>query len=165
MISEEAEPLLAALKAKRRALAEAANVPAYIVFNDRTLIEMAETRPQTLDDMRGITGVGEKKLERYGTEFLEVLTGAEPAPVHPARRKLAGRESGTLYDRLAETQARLARGESGLAPYLTCTKTTLARIAEDRPGSREALARVQGMGETRLERFGAAFLEVLAEEA
>src|SRR6056297_1237700 len=45
LVSDEDAPLLSALKAKRRALAEAAKVPAYVVFNDRTLIEMAEKRP------------------------------------------------------------------------------------------------------------------------
>ncbi len=58
MVSEEDAPLLSALKAKRRALAEAARVPAYVVFTDRTLIEMAEKRPVTLDDMARIGGVG-----------------------------------------------------------------------------------------------------------
>ncbi len=48
MVSDEDAPLLSALKAKRRALAEAARVPAYVVFPDRTLIEMAEKRPVTL---------------------------------------------------------------------------------------------------------------------
>ena len=78
--------MLSALKAKRRALAEAQGVPAYVVFTDRTLIEMAETRPATLDAMAGITGVGATKLERYGATFLSVLTGETPDPVHPARR-------------------------------------------------------------------------------
>lgn len=61
LVSEEDAPLMSALKAKRRGLAEAARVPAYIVFNDKTLIEMAQTRPKTLDDMAGIGGVGAKK--------------------------------------------------------------------------------------------------------
>ena len=51
LVSEDDAPLLSALKAKRRALAEAAHVPAYIIFNDKTLIEMAETRPASLDDI------------------------------------------------------------------------------------------------------------------
>ena len=55
---------------------EAAGGPAYIVFPDRTLIEMAETRPRTLDEMARIGGVGAKKLERYGAAFLEVIAGA-----------------------------------------------------------------------------------------
>ena len=52
LVSEEDAPLLSALKAKRRALAEAAKVPAYVIFNDRTLIEMAESRPATLAEKK-----------------------------------------------------------------------------------------------------------------
>ena len=45
LVGEEDAPLLSALKAKRRALAEAASVPAYVIFPDRTLVEMAEKPP------------------------------------------------------------------------------------------------------------------------
>ena len=45
LVSDEDAPLLSALKAKRRALSEAAGLPAYMIFPDRTLIEMAESRP------------------------------------------------------------------------------------------------------------------------
>ena len=48
LVSEEDAPLLSALKARRRAFAEAAKVPAYIIFTDRTLIEMAEKRPRNI---------------------------------------------------------------------------------------------------------------------
>ena len=67
--------LLSALKAKRRSLADELGVPAYVVFPDRTLIEMAASQPATLDDMARINGVGLKKLERYGPAFLEILRG------------------------------------------------------------------------------------------
>ncbi|MEP2139230.1 MAG: ATP-dependent DNA helicase RecQ, partial [Erythrobacter sp.] len=113
LVSEEDAPLLSALKAKRRALAEAARAPAYVIFPDRTLIEMAETRPETLDDMARINGVGAKKLERFGTTFLAVITGEIAQKPHPARRKLAGRNSANVYDELLAAQARLARGEDG----------------------------------------------------
>ena len=162
MVSDEDAPLLSALKAKRRALAEAAGVPAYIVFNDRTLIEMAERRPATLDDMAHIGGVGTKKLESYGRAFLEVIAG-ETEELHPARRKLAGRDAGTLYDRLAEVQAALARGEAGTDKPLSCSTSLLARIAQMRPGDAQGLDRL--LGEKRAERFGAAFLEVLRDES
>jgi len=158
LISDEDAPLLSALKAKRRALAEAAGVPAYIVFNDRTLIEMAETRPADLDAMARIGGVGDKKLERYGTEFLSVISGAAE-PVHPARRKLAGRAAGTLYDRLTEAQARLARGEDGTGKPLRLSPAQIARIARHRPRDEGALRHL--IGEAHADRFGAAFLDVL----
>lgn len=66
-------PLLAALKALRLQLARSQGAPAYVVFSDRTLIEMASLRPTTPAALREITGVGEAKLERYGAAFLDVL--------------------------------------------------------------------------------------------
>ena len=161
LVSPEDEGLFSALKARRRALAEEQGVPAYVVFPDRTLIEMAAARPRTLDAMRGISGVGEVKLARFGPKFLEVLTGEAPAPVHPARMRLAGEPAGGVFDRLQAAQVALARGEDGLAKYLSCTSRTLALIAEERPGSLDALERVQGMGPLKTERFGEAFLAIL----
>jgi ATP-dependent DNA helicase RecQ len=162
LVSDEDAPLLSALKAKRRALAEAAGVPAYIVFTDRTLIEMAETRPATIDAMARIGGVGATKLERYGTVFLEVITGAGTEAMHPTRRKLAGRPEGALYDRLAEVSRDLARGECGTLRPLSCTHSTLRQIAERRPATLGALERLPGMDPQKTERFGAAFLDVIA---
>ena len=163
LVAEEDAPLLSALKARRRALADAAEVPAYVVFSDRTLIEMAERRPATLDAMAGISGVGAVKLERYGRAFLEVVTGAPPTPVHPARRALAGREAGALFDRLLDAQTGLQRGPDGIDRFLSCTHATLRHIAERRPTGIDELRRIPGMGELKLERFGAAFLEVLRQ--
>jgi ATP-dependent DNA helicase RecQ len=163
LVSEEDAPLLAALKAKRRTLAEAAGVPAYIVFNDRTLIAMAEARPATLDAMAAIPGVGARKLETYGQAFLEVIAeGPEgTAELHPSRRRLAGRPEGALFDRLQEAERRLARGETGIEKPMSCTQTTLRHIAERRPADLDQLARIPGMGARQVERFGDAFLDVL----
>ena len=161
LVSDEDAPLLSALKAKRRALAEAADVPAYIVFNDRTLVEMAQKRPQTLDDMAGISGVGAKKLQTYGAEFLGVITGAVTAPVHPARRKMAGKPSADLYDNLLEIQAQLTRGLDGTEKPISCSAAQLAKVAQMKPRDMGAMVRV--LGDKRAERFGPAFLDILAE--
>ena len=163
LVAEEDASLLSALKAKRRALAEVAGVPAYVIFADRTLIEMAEKRPTTLDQMMGITGVGAKKLESFGSVFLSVVTGEQSAPLHPARKALVGLDAGVVYDRLAEAQVSLARGENGTGKYLTCTQSTLRHFAERRPSTLAELQAVPGMGEQKVERFGAAFLAVLQD--
>ena len=163
LVSDEDAPLLSALKAKRRALAEAAGVPAYIVFPDRTLIEMAERRPASLDEMAQITGVGAKKLESFGAAFLEVITGAGSVALHPQRMRLAGRPAGGLFDRLAETQLRLARGEDGTGKPMSCTQAELRRIAEAQPLTLAELDRVASLGPQKLDRFGPAFLAVLRE--
>jgi ATP-dependent DNA helicase RecQ len=67
------EDLLARLKRLRRELAEAANVPAYVVFPDRTLIALAAERPTTLAAMRDLHGIGARKLETYGEAFLAAI--------------------------------------------------------------------------------------------
>lgn len=66
-------PLYERLRALRRTIAAQAKVPAYVVFSDASLREMAILRPQTEEGLLAVNGVGAVKLERYGEVFLEVL--------------------------------------------------------------------------------------------
>jgi DNA helicase II / ATP-dependent DNA helicase PcrA len=70
------EPLFAALKAWRRERAKADGVPAYVVFHDRTLQEIARRRPDSVAALSAVSGVGPAKLERYGDELLATLARA-----------------------------------------------------------------------------------------
>ena len=65
--------LFARLKIARTELAQKENVPAYLVFSDATLLELATYLPQTLEEMRKISGFGDVKLARYGKIFLEAV--------------------------------------------------------------------------------------------
>ena len=67
------DPLWHALKAKRLELAREQGVPPYVIFHDSTLLEIMNRRPQTLDEMGRISGVGQAKLAKYGDAFLLVL--------------------------------------------------------------------------------------------
>jgi ATP-dependent DNA helicase RecQ len=69
-----------ALRALRRKLAEEHGVPPYVIFPDSTLLEMLRSKPDTLSDMAQVSGVGARKLERYGQAFLEVLSGTAETP-------------------------------------------------------------------------------------
>ncbi|OEC35368.1 ATP-dependent DNA helicase RecQ [Pseudomonas cuatrocienegasensis] len=69
-----------ALRSLRRKLAEEHGVPPYVIFPDATLLEMLRSKPRTLSDMARVSGVGARKLERYGEAFLAVLGGAGEAP-------------------------------------------------------------------------------------
>ena len=160
LVAEEDAPLLSALKAKRRAIAEAAGLPAYMVFNDRTLIEMAETRPQSLDAFARIGGVGARKLESYGAAFLEVIVG-EAVSMHPHRRKLAGSGAADLFDQLNEAQQRLRRGPDGTGRPMSLTSSEVRRVAEHRPRDRAELARIAKLTEAKLDRFAEEFLRIL----
>jgi ATP-dependent DNA helicase RecQ len=72
-LDTDATARFAALKAWRAQVARAHNLPAYVVFHDATLAEMARERPATLGDLAVINGVGSTKLERYGADILRVL--------------------------------------------------------------------------------------------
>ncbi len=161
LVPEENEALFSALRALRSKIATEARVPPYVVFADKALSEMARQQPQNLDEFAKISGVGRMKLERYGALFLGVITQAPTPEVHPARRKLAGRDAGPLFDQLQKAQLELVRGENGMDTYLFCTNTTLAKIAAQKPQNMAALAQISGMGEQKAERFGAAFLAIV----
>jgi ATP-dependent DNA helicase RecQ len=75
----EQQQLFDALKAKRLELAKAQNIPPYVIFHDKTLRELVLARPMSVADMSGISGVGEKKMERYGEMFLDVIAQHEAA--------------------------------------------------------------------------------------
>jgi len=65
-----------ALRGWRRDMAKEHGVPAYTIFHDSTLLELAERLPNSLDDLRDISGIGATKLERYGEALLEVMQSA-----------------------------------------------------------------------------------------
>lgn len=62
-----------ALRACRKELAEKQGVPPYVIFHDTTLFDMLERKPQTLDELAGVSGVGAAKLEKYGETFLAAI--------------------------------------------------------------------------------------------
>ncbi len=72
-VAEEQKALWEALRAKRTELATEQGVPPYVIFHDATLMEFTERRPLDEEQMGRISGVGERKLERYGEAFLEVI--------------------------------------------------------------------------------------------
>ena len=67
----ELQPLFEALRAWRGEVAKSHGVPAYVIFHDATLREIALAQPETLDALSHISGVGARKLEAYGEEILQ----------------------------------------------------------------------------------------------
>jgi len=65
--------LFAKLRKLRKAIADEENIPPYVVFNDATLIEMAEQMPVSPSEMLSVNGVGMRKLERFGKEFMALI--------------------------------------------------------------------------------------------
>ena len=71
-----ADPVFDALREARRSLAAEAGVPAYVIFHDSTLREIAEARPASLSELAKVNGVGRTKLERYGEAMLAAVAAA-----------------------------------------------------------------------------------------
>ncbi len=76
-LSERDQELLSRLKLKRMEISRALGKPAYIVFTDATLIDMAQKRPDNPDAMLDVSGVGHVKFEKFGPAFLEVIRSAD----------------------------------------------------------------------------------------
>ncbi|OED37695.1 ATP-dependent DNA helicase RecQ [Chromatiales bacterium (ex Bugula neritina AB1)] len=79
-VSSEHKELWEKLRQARQAIAREQGLPAYVIFHDATLMQMAEDRPVTLDAMSAISGVGAAKLAKYGQHFLEVINSGVTVP-------------------------------------------------------------------------------------
>nr|WP_193384813.1 DNA helicase RecQ [Ramlibacter tataouinensis] len=75
-LTDAGQARFTALKAWRGEVARAHNLPAYVIFHDATLAAIAAQAPRSLEDLQGISGIGAKKLEAYGSEVLRVVAQA-----------------------------------------------------------------------------------------
>nr|WP_288453778.1 DNA helicase RecQ [uncultured Pseudomonas sp.] len=137
-----------ALRALRKRLAEEHAVPPYVIFPDATLLEMLRSKPTTLDEMARVSGVGARKLERYGEAFLEVLAGGDsPAPVADLRHELV-------------SLARAGMTPTQIASQLNCSpKSAYAMLAEAIAEQQISLQQALDLPEELLGEIQDAFLD------
>jgi ATP-dependent DNA helicase RecQ len=72
-LSEDQSELYAALAQYRQKMAQEAALPAYCIFHNSTLQELARIQPLTTSEMRGVPGIGDTKLAKYGEGFLRII--------------------------------------------------------------------------------------------
>lgn len=75
LVSESQRKIFQSLRDLRKEIAAEQNVPPYVIFHDRTLVEIVLAGPSTLDELARVQGVGRRKLQRYGDLVLDVLAG------------------------------------------------------------------------------------------
>ena len=135
-----------ALRQHRKALADAQGVPAYVIFNDATLAELVAQKPQTLQALGTISGIGARKLADYGEGFLEVVLAHPNEPETPTDIGNSAMESAALLrqgltpEQVAEQRGLAANtvyrhlsdaiqgGELALEEVVTIDPATLAQI-------------------------------------
>ncbi len=171
------------LRELRKRIADEKGVPAYIVFGDRPLQQMARYYPQRRDTFLHISGVGEAKLEQYGEDFLQVIREyAKQHELHElpipqtASRPMTAQSTRTdnsredleydshLFQKLRELRKRIA-DEKGVPPYIVFGDRPLQQMARYYPQRRDTFLHISGVGEAKLEQYGEDFLQVIREYA
>ncbi|WP_245568752.1 DNA helicase RecQ [Nocardia concava] len=133
-LSKSDTDLFEKLRAWRGATAKEQGVPAYVVFHDATLREIATRKPATLADLAGISGIGENKRAKYGEGVLEVVAaeGGSPTPAISNSTAAAARPTSTTNSRFTSTDAAPAARASRTPPTSTPPPSNFA-AAEDIP--------------------------------
>ena len=172
--------------ALREQLARSTDRDPYLVFENRTARELATFRPTSMDALRAVWGIGERRAAWFGQDLLRLIAewetahpSAAPSAVNPAVQPTLGlrpgRVSGVtsvpveddvrpddpLYIALRAWRTDRARAE-GAPAYTIFADRTLRDLVRLRPRNMHALMRVWGLGESRVERFGRDLLEVVA---
>lgn len=173
--------------ALREQLARSTDRDPYLVFENRTARELATYRPASMDALRTVWGIGERRAGWFGQELLRLIAewetahpGAPPAASNPAVQPALGLRPGRvssgvtsavsdedvrpddpLYVALRAWRSERARSE-GAPAYTIFADRTLRDLVRLRPRNMHALMRVWGLGESRVERFGRDLLEVVA---
>lgn len=109
-LTPEAVPVFEALRAWRGAQAKEQGVPAYVIFHDATLREIATVRPDSVSGLGGISGLGEKKLATYGEGVLEVLATFGDTPAAPTTPEAAAPAPADPPAPRSRPRVRLGRG-------------------------------------------------------
>lgn len=149
MVRDDERSLWEALRALRRKLAEEHAVPPYVIFPDATLLEMLRRQPRSLADLGQVTGVGARKLERYGEAFLDVLGGQREATLSPA----------DLHHEL-NSLARAGMTPAQIANQLNCPeKRVYGLLAESIASQQLSLEQALDVPETLLSEIQGAFLD------
>ncbi|HAT56348.1 MAG TPA: DNA helicase RecQ [Veillonellaceae bacterium] len=174
--------LFEALRKLRLQIASEEKVPPFVIFSDATLEEMADSKPDTEQELSRIKGVGTFKLQKYGLRFLKEISSfgknqgqkkkdisEKEENVFPIQGNGMNESSGEnleeenfLYHFLCRIRKETAARE-GVLPYRVFSDAVLHDMAHIRPRSQEAMMGIRGIGPARWERYGSFFLKALAE--
>ena len=178
-LTEYDPDLFESLRQWRWEAARQKNVAAFMILYNRTLEEIARSRPRSLPELLEVHGIGPQKLAEFGADILEVVasysarspggaadvkpeaappSGAAPPPPSPPPSDPPADPS--LLEGLRAWRREAAR-ENRVPVYVILPNRTLEEIASLRPDSPDGLLRIHGFGPKRLEQYGEAVLQVV----
>ncbi len=173
-VEEEAEVvekytvLQKALYHWRRRTADEGGVPTYVLMGNELMMRIAESHPQTMEELAALPGMGTQRLERYGGVILDLVklhpeaagdtvllstqrneaatqeaSGEKSYAKAPAARTVSPQVERRIYLKMQELRQKIAVRERG-KPYLIANNTLLKAIAEQAPSSEEVLMSIMG---------------------
>ncbi len=162
----QAAAILRELYLWRNVIAERRDVPPFKVLGDRTLVELAQRMPRTLDELGRISGMGTHNVRRYGHDLLRLIaqgSSAEP-PRPPQPEPAADPRVVDLYSALREWRRDRA-AQRAVESDVILAREVLWTLAQTMPTTSEALAETPGLGPWRLAQYGDELLAVIARFA
>ncbi len=158
-------PLFGKLRQLRSQLAEAAGVPAYVIFGDASLQDMDDKLPQSTADFAQITGVGQTKLERYATDFLKVIKAyiaehPEVVNIDKKQQQTKKKKQLSLLEKLEHQRQKLAE-QNECALSAIATDIDLDKIAIKQPTTSADFKRLFHNQVTPVLEYATDFMSVL----
>jgi ribonuclease D len=158
-----AQAILRRLAIMRDREARRQNRPAFKVIGDKTLRQLAERAPLTLEQMQGIEGMTAGQVQRYGTALLEAIAHGrqDPTPT-PPHRPQPDPEVIARYEALRAWRKQVA-AQRGVEPDVIVSNAVLMEVAQRRPRTLGQLPALPWFGEWRRSTYGPAILKVIAK--
>ena len=160
------------LKKFRKKTADKSGLKAFHIFTNKTLDSLLEIRPTTLDDLRKIPGISDKKIQEFGIELVAILENPEEEGVSTYTEQEEVPVAATV-----ETEQRLVSNEdlelklkkfrkqtadeSGRKAFHIFTNKTLDSLVEIKPTTLDELREIPGIGANKIEEFGAELVEII----
>ena len=165
-LSRQQQAILKSLNIYRDQEAQRKDQPLFKIFSDRTMLEIAQSTPFTMDELSAVHGMSRGQLRRYGQGLLEVVAVASRAkpPVPPRRRKRNSEVELSRYERL-HTWRKLRARARGVESDVIVSKDALWELARMNPQSDRDLQKLAFLGEWRCRTYGEEILEVLRDSS
>ncbi|NDJ79126.1 MAG: ribonuclease D [Chloroflexi bacterium] len=146
----------------RDTIARQRDWPAFKIFSDKVLVELARIAPRRLEDMDGIKGLSASNIRRYGATILEAIArGQEAKPPHPPRHsRIPDPEVQLRYEALHDWRKKRAV-KRGVESDVIVPRGTLWALARRVPSCVEELEDIPGLGPWRRAEYGAELIDVL----
>jgi ribonuclease D len=154
--------VLKALTVFRDAVARERNLPHFKIFQDRTLLELAQKMPQDMIDLERVHGMSRGQIRRFGSDLLRLIAENRKAPP-PRRPRREARPPEAVVNRYELLHSwRKARGLGrGVESDVILSRDAMWQLAHANPHSMEDLQTISGLGPWRTAKYGAEILQVL----